>query len=223
MNVKVKPLEWSKSAEDGSKEAYLAGPLPHVVYRVINFGTHWRAYINQDWVDDFPTHEEAQSCIWEEHEETILSALEPAPKVTEEERKAFLKKIRDAGEPFTDDATRSDAYPQSEKLTEEAAMREASRLALALHAKHFPHITAWQLESDLVGVLLQIDNMTSVLVHPEAPKVTEEAVEQIATVAEVRANGRVLYHNTYPVDALDKLPVGTPIYATLEAAQGGEG
>lgn len=69
------------------------------------------------------------------------------------------------------------------RRAEAEAIREASRIATALHAKHFPHVAAWQLESDLVGVLLQIDNMTSALANPAtlaASKVTEEEVGRAA-------------------------------------------
>lgn len=38
----------------------------------------------------------------------------------------------------------------------------ATRLAVALHGKHYAENTSWRpLEGDLIGVLTQIDNMTS--------------------------------------------------------------
>lgn len=40
----------------------------------------------------------------------------------------------------------------------------------------------------------------------------ERDVEPVATVAEVHADGKRLYNTTYPSNALDKLPVGTPLY-----------
>ena len=36
----------------------------------------------------------------------------------------------------------------------------ATRLAINLHAKHYPEVTQWKPLPDLLGVLTQIDNMT---------------------------------------------------------------
>jgi len=38
---------------------------------------------------------------------------------------------------------------------------QAESLAITLHDKHFPEITNWEPASDITGLLLQIDNMTS--------------------------------------------------------------
>ena len=42
-----------------------------------------------------------------------------------------------------------------------AATRQAENLAIALHDKHYPEVENWEPEFDLVGLLLQIDNMTA--------------------------------------------------------------
>lgn len=56
------------------------------------------------------------------------------------------------------------------------AARYAERLAATLHAKHFPEATQWKpLSGDLIGLLTQIDNMTSALSRTKA-----EAGEPVA-------------------------------------------
>lgn len=45
----------------------------------------------------------------------------------------------------------------------------ARRLAQALHDKHYPDV-AFEPSTTLTGLLLQIDNMTSALVHEDAHK-----------------------------------------------------
>jgi hypothetical protein len=44
----------------------------------------------------------------------------------------------------------------------------ALTLAEAIHRKHFPEVTQWKPLPDLLGLLTQIDNMTSGLVMPAA-------------------------------------------------------
>jgi hypothetical protein len=53
--------------------------------------------------------------------------------------------------------------------------------------------------------------MTSKTVTVDAVAGGEE-VQPVATVAEVRVNGKRLYNTAYPSDALDKLPIGTALY-----------
>ena len=55
-------------------------------------------------------------------------------------------------------------------LSECTALGYATRLAIALHAKHYPEVTQWKPMPDLMGVLTQIDNMTSGLVRPNSAK-----------------------------------------------------
>jgi hypothetical protein len=54
---------------------------------------------------------------------------------------------------------------------ERQARNYATTLAINLHAKHYPEETQWKPLPDLLGVLTQIDNMTSGLVRPVDPRV----------------------------------------------------
>ena len=45
-----------------------------------------------------------------------------------------------------------------------SALGYATRLAQEIHAKHYSHVAQWKPMPDLIGVLTQIDNMTSELV-----------------------------------------------------------
>jgi hypothetical protein len=55
------------------------------------------------------------------------------------------------------------------QATDEPASQEyeyARRLAVALHQRHYPEVVDWKPLDDLIGILTQIDNMTSSLVKP---------------------------------------------------------
>lgn len=56
----------------------------------------------------------------------------------------------------------------------------ATRLAQALMAKHFPEATDWQPLPDLMGVLTQIDNLTTALNRTPTPPSDESAREELA-------------------------------------------
>jgi hypothetical protein len=61
----------------------------------------------------------------------------------------------------------------------------ARRLAEHLAAKHWPENTGWSALPDLMGVLSQIDNMTTGLVHKDRlAEVEREALERAAQVLE---------------------------------------
>lgn len=56
------------------------------------------------------------------------------------------------------------AAPQSSDAQLTDALGYAQRLAQAIHAKHYAEVTQWRVLPDLLGVLTQIDNMTSGLI-----------------------------------------------------------
>ncbi len=56
-----------------------------------------------------------------------------------------------------------------------SALGYATRLAIAIHAKHYAEVTQWKPLPDLLGVLTQIDNMTSGLIR--APLSAQPATE----------------------------------------------
>jgi len=60
-----------------------------------------------------------------------------------------------------------EAQPVSDNGASDA-LGYATRLAQALHAKHFPEVTQWRPLPDVLGLLTQIDNMTCGLVEPKA-------------------------------------------------------
>lgn len=64
---------------------------------------------------------------------------------------------------------------------EERAYNYARRLAEILSAKHFPPNPDWEPLSDLLGVIYQIDNMTTALVHKD--KINEAFDRAIEAVA----------------------------------------
>ena len=47
------------------------------------------------------------------------------------------------------------------------ALEYAQRLAVVLHDKHYPEVAKWQVGDEMMLVLTQIDNMTSMLVRPK--------------------------------------------------------
>jgi hypothetical protein len=53
-----------------------------------------------------------------------------------------------------------------EELRNDRAKAYAKNLAIAIHAKHYPEVTQWKPLDDTLGLLTQIDNMTSGLVRP---------------------------------------------------------
>jgi hypothetical protein len=55
-------------------------------------------------------------------------------------------------------------YEETDSLTPE--YEYARRLAVALHQRHYPEVVDWKPLDDLIGILPQIDNMTSSLVKP---------------------------------------------------------
>ena len=58
---------------------------------------------------------------------------------------------------------------QRRRLVEhKRALDQARSLAVLLHDQHFPEVTQWQPDDNLLGIILQIDNMTSVLIRPES-------------------------------------------------------
>jgi hypothetical protein len=76
-----------------------------------------------------------------------------------------------------------------EKL--KAAERYALGLAKGLHAKHFPNNDEWQpLEGDLIGLLTQIDNMTTELVNRTRLKIAfRRALSDLPEIAPPEIRG----------------------------------
>jgi hypothetical protein len=64
-------------------------------------------------------------------------------------------------------AAQSPAHGVLAQSPEPDALAYAIGLAQGIHAKHFAEVTQWRPLPDLMGVLTQIDNMTSGLVQPQ--------------------------------------------------------
>ena len=66
--------------------------------------------------------------------------------------------------------------PAPQPDEQDAILREATNLAIALHRKHYatdaPH---WEPAPDVLGLLLQIDNMTAGLSRAPQPDADDEA------------------------------------------------
>jgi hypothetical protein len=52
------------------------------------------------------------------------------------------------------------------------ALKEATDLAVGLHARHYSHVKQWKPFPDLRGIISQIDNMTAGLIRPPIDAVT---------------------------------------------------
>jgi len=75
------------------------------------------------------------------------------------------------------------APPAPTQVTGEwTPLKAAKQLAIVLAAKHFPEVPQWRVDDDLMGVINQIDNMTTALTRspPQpSPVVTEEELARV--------------------------------------------
>jgi hypothetical protein len=79
------------------------------------------------------------------------------------------------------------------------ALDAAERLAKALHAKHYSEVTQWRpLTGDLVGLITQIDNMTSGLSRAATP-----ATDTSGLVERLRALSDELWWRPVAMEAAD--------------------
>ena len=62
--------------------------------------------------------------------------------------------------------TKADREDNERHERERQAKNYATTLAIAIHAKHYADVKQWKPLPDLLGLLTQIDNMTSGLVRP---------------------------------------------------------
>jgi len=65
-------------------------------------------------------------------------------------------------------------YPHPQQQAEPVALNYARRLAQSIWTKHYNIVEEWKPLDDLIGVLTQIDNMTSGLTRQQAEPVVEK-------------------------------------------------
>lgn len=108
------------------------------------------------------------------------------------------------------DGSLNKALPRQD--VEGAAFEQAKRLAIALHAKHYSDNTRWRADEDLLGIILQIDNMTSVLVKPEIVSAERSRVIEAerARCAEIVRRHQIAFASDACGWALDKILDGLP-------------
>lgn len=87
----------------------------------------------------------------------------------------LVKRLREdfRGCPFPSVYTTcNEAADEIERLQAEnaTAVSYATGLARGIQARHYREVTAWKPLTDIVGLLTQIDNMTSGLVRADFPK-----------------------------------------------------
>lgn len=86
----------------------------------------------------------------------------------------YRHRMKEAGQALT--------ASESKVAALEAEVREAKQYALklawALHNKHFPAVSGWKPLDDLLGILTQIDNMTSALSTAPEPTLVGPKVKR---------------------------------------------
>ena len=72
-------------------------------------------------------------------------------------------------------------------------------------------ISKWATDSDLHITIGDVEALHEAILSALEPAAPEGEQEAVATVAKVNAAG-ASWNTVYPADALDKLPIGTPLY-----------
>ncbi|KFB11081.1 hypothetical protein [Nitratireductor basaltis] len=210
MNVKVKPLEWE-----------VEGGWRHIGRPTARFADfcYWVMHQNRGYVvptlkEVRPTLEEAKALAQADYEKRILSALEPAPKVTECDALLILNEDTITVSYETAEQARA-AYDVIEavvcgsptpKVTEPVAVLSVFESAMC-NGRRSGSIRGWD------ELIKKLPLGEYPLYTSPAPKVTEEAVERLVAAIEGELDGL----------SITKAQARTLLEYALEAAQGGEG